>query len=57
MWTPPAGANALFIRASAAGDRSNADTGSPLACASGPVPVEDLVPYDNNLAYRAWNVS
>jgi hypothetical protein len=56
VWKPEAGRHALMVRASAAGDRSNADAGSPLACAAGPIPVRDLVPCDNNLAYRAWNI-
>ena len=57
VWSPAAaGPNALLIRASAPGDRSNADAGSTLACAIGPIPVEELIPYDNNLAYRRWNI-
>jgi hypothetical protein len=56
-WTPVAGTrNALLVRASVTGDRSNIDDGSPLACAAGPVPVADLVRSDNNLGYRAWSL-
>jgi len=57
VWTPNTGTHALMVRATAPGDRSNADAGSPLACAAGPSAVDDLVPYDNNLGYRALTVS
>lgn len=57
VWTPSvAGRNALFVRASTPGDRSNADHASFLACAAGPIPVEEIAPYDNNLAYRFWTL-
>jgi hypothetical protein len=56
-WTPQAHAtNALLVRATAAGDNSNIDDGSNLPCASGPVPVADLVRTDNNLGYREWTL-
>jgi len=56
-WTPRAGArNALLVRATVAGDRSNIDDNSGLPCAAGPAPVEDLVRYDNNLGYREWTL-
>ncbi len=56
-WTPSAhGAHAIFVRASTAGDRSNADQRSRLSCAAGPIRMRDLVPFDNNLGYRAWHV-
>jgi hypothetical protein len=56
-WTPSGhGAHAIFVRASTAGDRSNADHGSHLPCATGPVRMRDLVSFDNNLGYRAWHV-
>jgi hypothetical protein len=55
QWTPQAGAkNGLLVRATVAGDHSNIDVGSTLACAVGPVPLTDLVRADNNLGYRAW---
>jgi len=54
IWQPAAGKNALFIRVTTPADRSNADADSPLACAKGP--VEDLVPFDNNLGYRTWEL-
>jgi hypothetical protein len=44
------------VRASAPGDRSNADANSFLACAAGPIDMQELVPYDNNLAYRSWHI-
>jgi hypothetical protein len=57
-WTPQAGTrNALLVRATVAGDRSNIDTGSNLPCAIGPVAVADLVRTDNNLGYREWTLS
>ncbi|WP_445219323.1 hypothetical protein ACKWRH_03435 [Bradyrhizobium sp. Pa8] len=57
-WTPQAGKrNALLVRATVAGDRSNIDTGSTLPCATGPVVVADLVRADNNLGYREWTLS
>jgi hypothetical protein len=56
-WTPAAGTrNALLVRATVAGDRSNIDTGSNLPCAIGPVAVADLVRTDNNLGYREWTL-
>jgi hypothetical protein len=56
-WTPEAGTrNALLVRATVAGDRSNIDTGSNLPCAIGPVAVADLVRTDNNLGYREWTL-
>lgn len=57
-WTPQAGnRNALLVRATVAGDRSNIDTGSTLPSATGPVVVADLVRADNNLGYREWTLS
>ncbi len=54
-WRPTQGGpNAVLVRATSPGDGSNADGGLLLACAKGPTPVGDLVPYDNNLAYRSW---
>ncbi|AMA55378.1 hypothetical protein [Bradyrhizobium sp. CCGE-LA001] len=56
-WTPQAGKrNALLVRATVAGDRSNIDTGSTLPVATGPVTVADLVRTDNNLGYREWTL-
>jgi hypothetical protein len=56
-WTPQAGArNALLVRATVAGDRSNIDDDSNLPCAIGPVPLADLVRTDNNLGYREWTL-
>jgi hypothetical protein len=56
-WTPQAASrNALLVRATVAGDRSNIDTGSSLPCATGPVAVADLVRTDNNLGYREWTL-
>ncbi|MGV7212065.1 hypothetical protein [Bradyrhizobium sp. UFLA05-112] len=54
-WTPQSGSrNGLLVRSTAAGDRSNIDPGSNLACAAGPVNLADLVRADNNLGYREW---
>jgi hypothetical protein len=54
-WTPEAGKrNALLVRATALGDRSNIDADSNLPCAAGPAPLADLVRADNNLGYRYW---
>jgi hypothetical protein len=56
-WTPQAGErNALLVRATAAGDRSNIDAGSALPCAAGPSALDDLVRADNNLGYRDWKI-
>lgn len=56
-WTPQAAArNALLVRATVAGDRSNIDDNSSLPCAAGPAPVQDLVRHDNNLGYREWTL-
>ena len=56
-WTPQAGVrNALLVRATVAGDRSNIDDDSNLPCAIGPVPLADLVRTDNNLGYREWTL-
>ena len=55
-WAPMAGKHGVFVRATTAGDRSNADINSRLACAAGPTPMRDLVPFDNNLGYRAWRL-
>ncbi len=56
-WTPNvSGLHGLFVRATAPGDRSNADTNSFLACAAGPIGMQELVPFDNNLAYRNWRI-
>lgn len=56
-WTPQAAAkNALLVRATVAGDRSNIDDNSSLPCATGPAPVADLVRHDNNLGYREWTI-
>jgi hypothetical protein len=58
VWTPNfSGPHGIFVRASAPGDRSNADANSFLACATGPIPMRELVPFDNNLAYRNLQVS
>lgn len=55
QWTPQAGKrNALLVRATVPGDRSNIDAGSSLPCATGPASVEALVRADNNLGYREW---
>ncbi|QOZ06632.1 hypothetical protein [Bradyrhizobium sp. CCBAU 51765] len=57
-WTPQAGKrNALLVRATVAGDRSNIDAGSSLPVATGPVPIAGLVRSDNNLGYREWDVT
>jgi hypothetical protein len=57
-WTPGvSGLHGLFVRATAPGDRSNADANSFLACAAGPIGMQELVPFDNNLAYRSWRIA
>jgi hypothetical protein len=57
-WDPTStGHHALLARVSTPYDPSNADDSSPLACASGPIALRDLVPYDNNLAFRACRVT
>jgi zinc metalloprotease ZmpB len=50
-WTPHGGgADALLVRVSADGDPSNLDPGpAALPCAAGPMAVEKLVRWDNNL--------
>ena len=60
-WTPQGGGrHAILARASVTGDRSNIDPPQPGSrasvayCVRGPVPIRDLVPYDNNLGYREW---
>ncbi|NWG73351.1 MAG: hypothetical protein HXY24_01860 [Rubrivivax sp.] len=42
----------VLARATCAGDRSNIDAGSPLACASQLCRLDDLVAHDNNLGLR-----
>lgn len=54
-WVPVSGARqALIVVATAPGDASLLDSPSSLACAQGPTPVVDLVPFDNNLGYQVW---
>jgi hypothetical protein len=56
-WTPhTAGRHAILVRAKASGDPSNVDVGSPLPCATAQTPIADLVPFDNNLGYREWQL-
>jgi len=58
QWTPQAASrNALLVRTTVAGDRSNIDAGSSLPCATGPARVEDLVRADNNLGYYEWTLT
>ena len=57
-WLPrTAGRHAVFVRSTSMGDRSNADSGSALRCAAGPIRMRDLVPFDNNLGFRTWLLS
>jgi hypothetical protein len=57
IWTPnSSGRHGIFVRSTAVGDRSNADATSFLACAAGPIAMQDLVPFDNNLGYRSWRL-
>ncbi|KAJ5339058.1 hypothetical protein N7452_005786 [Penicillium brevicompactum] len=55
-WTPKSNASfdrhSLLAAVNADGDLSNIDANSGLACAIGPTAVDNLVPFDNNLAVR-----
>jgi hypothetical protein len=42
----------MLMSVSALGDPSNIDPDSQLACASGPIEIDELVPFDNNIALR-----
>ncbi len=54
-WRPmKAKRNAVLIFAGAPGDPANVEASANLACAEGPTPVEELVPFDNNIAMREW---
>jgi hypothetical protein len=56
-WTPaPGGDHALLAVAGAPKDRANTVPSTGLACATGPIPVAELVPFDNNLGYRSWQL-
>ncbi|TYO67236.1 hypothetical protein FXV83_06350 [Bradyrhizobium hipponense] len=56
-WTPQAGVrNALLVRATVAGDRSNIDDDCTLPCAVGPMLLAELIRTDNNLGYRDWTL-
>ncbi len=53
-WEPRyRGHECMFMSVSAAGDRANSDAASGMPCASGPTPMWQLVPADNNLGLRA----
>lgn len=57
-WDPAqTGAHALLVRVSTPDDPSNIDANSPLACAIGPIALADLVPHDNNIAFRVCAVT
>ncbi|KAJ5674204.1 hypothetical protein N7462_009643 [Penicillium macrosclerotiorum] len=47
----------LLVSVTAAGDRSNIDLASGLACARGPIEIDKLVPYDNNIALRTMTIA
>ncbi|KAJ5358312.1 uncharacterized protein N7496_010725 [Penicillium cataractarum] len=57
-WTPNSNASfdrySLLAAVGADGDLSNIDANSGLACAIGPTDVDNLVPFDNNLAVRRF---
>jgi hypothetical protein len=54
-WTPQGtGTQAVLVEVAAPGDRSLLHEPSALRCATGPTPLRDLVPFDNNLGYRSW---
>jgi len=56
-WTPQVGGvYAILVRATTAGDRSNIDDKTAAACGPGPIPIQELVPFDNNLGYRLWQM-
>jgi hypothetical protein len=42
----------LLVAVSALGDYSNIDLASGLACARGPIDIDKLVPFDNNIGVR-----
>ncbi|GMG31179.1 unnamed protein product [Aspergillus oryzae] len=58
-WTPRADASfdrySLLAAVRADGDLSNIDASSGLACASGPTDIDNLIPFDNNLAMRHFD--
>ncbi|MFL5735106.1 MAG: hypothetical protein ACJ78Q_18275 [Chloroflexia bacterium] len=52
-WTPIGKEDCLLMSVSATDDLSNIDAKSNLPCATGPVPLWRLVPFDNNIALRS----
>jgi hypothetical protein len=57
-WTPlAAGRHTVMVSIDAPGDRSPLHPPIILACATGPTPVAQLVPFDNNLGYRTWVIA
>jgi len=56
IWESPGDDNlALVCRISAPGDRDNLDPQTGLPCATAnSVPIDHVVPYDNNLGHRSW---
>jgi hypothetical protein len=55
-WTPGAGRQAVLAFASAPGDPANLDPAAALPCGMGPTPIADIVPHDNNIGYREWQL-
>ncbi|KAJ5110610.1 hypothetical protein N7532_001145 [Penicillium argentinense] len=47
----------LMVSATAVGDRSNIDLASGLACARGPIEIDRIVPFDNNIALRTMTIA
>ncbi len=57
VWTPRTrGRVGLLAAASASGDLPNTASSTMLPCAAGPTAIGDLVPLDNNLAFRTWTI-
>ena len=57
IWTPAAGGTrAVLVVVAAPGDRSLLYAPSGFVVGTGPTPVDELVPFDNNLGYWVWTV-
>jgi hypothetical protein len=55
QWTPTqAGDHAILAAIDAIGDHANIMASTGLACALIPTPIEELVPFDNNLGLAVW---
>jgi hypothetical protein len=58
-WTPSPDIqhDSILITVSATGDLSNIDAYSRRRCAQGPIDIDKLVPFDNNISLRVMDIS